>query len=211
MKDYFNQNSEPEVISRRSFLKGLGITSVGVASIPGEGLLERLRRTGVLRPAEKIYGPGPVEIVLAVNGKNVKTTVEPRTTLAEAVRDHLLLTGTKVGCDRGACGACTVIMGGVTVTSCMTLALDAIGQPIQTVEGLEMANGRLHDIQEAFIEHDALQCGFCTSGMLMSCKHLLDKNPDPALDEIKLATSGNLCRCGTYPKVFAAVTAASKK
>lgn len=196
-------------ISRRSFLKGMGVTSVGVASFPGEGLLARLRRAGVLPPEERILGPDAVEITLNVNGKMLKTKIEPRMTLADVLREHLQLTGTKIGCDRGACGACTVIMGNKTVASCMTLAVDAVGLPIETIEGLA-STGALHSVQEAFIAQDALQCGFCTSGMIMSCKHLLDTNPNPTDEDIRVATSGNLCRCGTYPNVFEAVKAVSK-
>lgn len=196
-------------ISRRSFLKGMGMTSVGVVSFPGEELLARLRKAGVLPPEEKILGPDAVEIALNVNGKLLKTKVEPRMTLADVLRDQLQLTGTKVGCDRGACGACTVILGEETVASCMTLAVDAVGSPIETIEGLAV-NGTLHPVQEAFIAKDALQCGFCTSGMIMSCKHLVDNNPNPTDEDIRIATSGNLCRCGTYPNVVEAVKAVSK-
>jgi aerobic-type carbon monoxide dehydrogenase small subunit (CoxS/CutS family) len=131
--------------------------------------------------------------------------------LVEAIRDYLHLTGTKIGCNRGACGACTVILDGKSVASCMTLALDAVGKPIETIEGLEKSKEKLHPLQEAFIEHDALQCGFCTSGMIMSAKHLLDKTRTPNSQEIKEAVSGNLCRCGTYPHVFNAVETAAKK
>ncbi len=197
-------------LTRRTFLKGMGVTSFGIAALPGGGLLERLRGSGILPSDQKILGPEPVALTLRVNGQKVRTTVAPQTTLAEALRDQLHLTGTKIGCDRGACGACTVILAGQTVNSCMTLALDAVGHDIQTVEGLE-AHGKLHAIQQAFIEHDGMQCGFCTSGMLMSCKHLLDTTPNPTLAQVKVATSGNLCRCGTYPKVFEAVLAAGRK
>ncbi|MFQ5707074.1 MAG: (2Fe-2S)-binding protein [bacterium] len=208
-----NKNDEPghhKGISRRSFLKGVGLTSVGVATATGTGLLVKLRKSGILPAEGKILGPEAVPIVLRVNGKATTVKVEPRMTLADVLREHLHLTGTKVGCDRGACGACTVLLDGKNVASCMTLAVDAAGLPVETIEGLSPSdgNGTLHAIQESFIEHDALQCGFCTSGMIMSCKHLLDHNPNPTLEEVKVATSGNLCRCGTYPKVFQAVLAA---
>lgn len=198
----------PGGMSRRKFLKGFGITSIGIAA-GGEGLLGTIQAS--CAPAQgRISGPDAQEISLRVNGKDLRVMVEPRTTLVEALRDQLHLTGTKIGCDRGACGACTVILNGKTTASCMTLAMDAVGSDIETIEGLE-ANGKLHPLQEAFIEHDAMQCGFCTSGMIMSCKNLLDHNPKPNLEDIKLATGGNLCRCGTYKNVFEAVKTAIQK
>ncbi|MFQ5605167.1 MAG: (2Fe-2S)-binding protein [bacterium] len=199
-------------ISRRRFLKGLSLTSVGVAAVPGESILARLRNTGLLSLDGKVLGPDAVSLVLHVNHKKRPVRVEPRMTLAEVLRDRLQLTGTKVGCDRGACGACTVILDGKAVNSCMTLAVDAVGLSIETIEGLsaeEAPNSKLHVIQQSFVEHDAYQCGFCTSGMIMSCKNLLDDNPHVGMEEIKMATSGNLCRCGTYPKVFEAIAAVS--
>lgn len=196
-------------ISRRSFLKGFGVTSAGVAVTPVSELLTQLGETAT-KAEGKLLGPDAANITLTVNGKKMIALAAPRMTLVDVLRDQLHLTGTKVGCDRGACGACTVILDGKSVPSCMTLAVDAIGKNIETVEGLGDYDGKLHEIQESFIEHDGLQCGFCTSGMLMSCKNLLDNNPNPSLDEIKIATSGNLCRCGTYPKVFEAVMAMNK-
>lgn len=195
-------------MSRRNFLKGFGVTSIGIAA-GSEGLLGTIQAS--CAPAQgSISGPDAHEITLRINGKNQRLMVEPRTTLVEALRDHLHMTGTKIGCDRGACGACTVILNGTTIASCMTLAMDAVGAEIETIEGLEN-NGTLHPVQEAFIEHDALQCGFCTSGMVMSCKNLLDHHPNPSIDDITWATSGNLCRCGTYNNVFEAVKKASQK
>ena len=157
-----------------------------------------------------MLGPGAVRIDLDINGKTMFLEVEPRTTLAEALRDWLDLTGTKVVCDRGACSACTVWIDGQPVCSCMTLAVDAVDRPIRTIEGLAIGE-KLHPVQEAFIEHDAMQCGFCTPGMIMACAALLEKNKKPSLDDVKQATSGNLCRCGTYPKVFDATLAAATK
>ena len=153
-------------------------------------------------------GPGPVPLDLKVNGKLYRLSVEPRVILADALRDRLGLTGTKVVCDRGACGACTVMIDGEPVCSCLTLAIEARGKAITTIEGLAK-DGRLAPIQDAFVRADALQCGFCTSGMIMSCKSLLDKNPKPSRAEIVNAVSGNLCRCGTYPHVFEAVEIAA--
>ena len=194
---------EKSGMTRRGFIKQFGVTSLGMAA-GGEGLLGAWQNSCAAASEPKLSGPGASELVLQVNGKNFSVRVEPRATLAEVLRDHLHLTGTKISCDRGACGSCTVILAGHTVNACMTLAVEASGKEIQTIEGLEM-NGKLHAIQESFIAHDAMQCGFCTPGMLMTCKHLLDNHADPSLDEVKLATSGNLCRCGTYPKVFEAV------
>ena len=154
--------------------------------------------------ASRTLGPQAVPIELQVNGKLQHLTVEPRVVLADALRDRLGLTGTKVVCGRGACGACTVLIDGESACSCLLLAAEVQGKKITTIEGLA-SDGRLAPIQEAFVAADALQCGFCTSGMVMSCKSLLDHNPKPTREEIRHAISGNLCRCGTYPHVFEAV------
>jgi len=154
-------------------------------------------------------GPEAVPFTLTVNGRTLAVRVDPATTLAEVLRETLGLTGTKVGCDRGACSACTVWLDGEVAASCMTFALDARGRKITTIEGL--ADGeKLHPVQQAFIEHDAMQCGFCTPGMLMSCAALVEHNPKCTLDDVKLAVSGHLCRCGTYPNIFQATLAAAK-
>ena len=145
---------------------------------------------------------------LTVNGVAHLVTVEPRVTLADALRDRIGLTGTKVVCGRGACGACTVLMDGKTVCSCLVLAQEASGKSITTIEGLA-ADGKLTPLQEAFIAADALQCGFCTSGMILSAKALLDHEPKPTRKAIREAVSGNLCRCGTYNHVFEAVERAA--
>ncbi|MGH7175826.1 MAG: 2Fe-2S iron-sulfur cluster-binding protein [Tepidisphaeraceae bacterium] len=194
-------------MTRRGFLKGAGVTAVGTAL--GESALEALaqQNAGARSP---VLGPGAVKFNLDINGQRKSLEIEPRTTLAEALRDELDLTGTKVVCDRGACSACTVWIDGQPVCSCMTLAVDAIDRPIRTIEGLAIGE-KLHPIQEAFIEHDAMQCGFCTPGMLMACAALLEKNKQPTLAEVKTAVSGNLCRCGTYPKVFDATLDAARK
>ncbi|MDH3711539.1 MAG: (2Fe-2S)-binding protein, partial [Cyclobacteriaceae bacterium] len=131
-------------------------------------------------------------------------------TLAQALREHLQFTGTKVVCDRGACSACTVWLDGKPVNACMILALDVGNKEVTTVEGLAK-NGKLHPVQQAFIDHDAAQCGYCTPGMVMSAAYLVENNPNPTLDDVKHATRGNLCRCGTYPHVFKATMAAAKK
>ena len=145
---------------------------------------------------------------LVINGGRHELDVAPGSTLAELLRDRIGLTGTKVVCGRGACGACTVLMDGKTVCSCLVLAQEASGKEITTIEGLA-ADGKLTPIQEAFIAADALQCGFCTSGMILSCKALLDHDPKPTRTAIREAVAGNLCRCGTYNHVFDAVERAA--
>jgi carbon-monoxide dehydrogenase small subunit/xanthine dehydrogenase YagT iron-sulfur-binding subunit len=156
-----------------------------------------------------VIGPRPAELSLSINGAVRTVQVDPATTLVEVLRDSLGLVGTKIGCDRGACSACTVWVDGQVVASCMTLALDMRGKRITTIEGLAR-DGQLHPVQSAFIEHDALQCGFCTPGMVMSCAHLVDANPNCTLEDVKAAISGHLCRCGAYPNIFKATLAAAK-
>jgi aerobic-type carbon monoxide dehydrogenase small subunit (CoxS/CutS family) len=193
--------------TRRGFLKGAGLTAAG-AAIMENGLLGAKDATAV-EPEPVVMGPGRVPVTLRVNGAAHKVSVEPRTTLAEALRFELGLTGTKVVCDRGSCSACTVWLDSTPVCSCMTLAVDVGARKVTTIEGLA-ENDELHPVQEAFIEYDAMQCGFCTPGMIMSCAALLKQNRNPTLEDVKTATSGNLCRCGTYPKVFEATLAAAK-
>jgi aerobic-type carbon monoxide dehydrogenase small subunit (CoxS/CutS family) len=214
-KDSFKNNPEDESrsenskkgISRRGFLRGAGLTTVGTMAL----------QTGVLGDAlaqeeidEKFTGPEAGVIELRVNGKIRTLLIEPRTTLASALRDHLQLTGTKIVCDRGACSACTVWVDGKPVNSCLTLAVEVVGQEITTIEGIGTED-QLHPVQEAFIEHDASQCGYCTPGMIMTATHFLKNNPTPNLEDVKVALRGNLCRCGTHPNVFKATLAASKK
>jgi aerobic-type carbon monoxide dehydrogenase small subunit (CoxS/CutS family) len=164
---------------------------------------------GKAEPApNRALGPQAVPIELTVNGKLHQLSVEPRVVLADALRERLGLTGTKVVCGRGACGACTVLLDGDSACSCLLLAAEVQGRRITTIEGLA-SDGRLAPIQEAFVAADALQCGFCTPGLVLSCKALLDKNPKPSRDEIRHAVSGNLCRCGVYPHVFEAVERAA--
>ena len=157
-----------------------------------------------------VSGPGAGILTLVVNGRTVQAMADPGATLAEVLRYGLGLTGTKIGCDRGACSACTVWLDGEVAASCMTLALDARGRQITTIEGLG-DGATLHAVQRAFVEHDAMQCGFCTPGMVMSCAALVQRNPACTLDDVKAAVSGHLCRCGTYPNVFKATLAAAAK
>jgi aerobic carbon-monoxide dehydrogenase small subunit len=148
-------------------------------------------------------------ITVSVNGESHEREVEARRLLVHFLRDDLDLTGTHIGCDTGNCGACTVIYDGVAIKSCMMLAIQADGAAIETVEGLA-ANGELHPLQKAFGATHALQCGYCTSGMLMSAKHLLEHNPEPTDQEIRRAIQGNICRCTGYVNIVEAVHAAAK-
>ncbi len=190
-------------LSRRGFIKGVSGGIVGAASLTAIKPARAVEKYG------KVVGPEKASITLNVNGKTHKLTIDPRITLLDALRDKLDYTGTKRACNRGECGACTVLLNGKSVLSCSILALDADGAKIETIEGL--ANGEaLHPLQQAFVENDALQCGFCTPGFIMSGVALLQENPSPSMDEIKYAVSGNLCRCGTYPHVFKAIDDAAK-
>jgi carbon-monoxide dehydrogenase small subunit len=150
-------------------------------------------------------------IELTVNGDNYEVAVEPWQTLAEVLRETLGFTGTKIGCGQGDCGACTVLLDGVTVCSCITLAVETVGLDIRTIEGLAPSAQTLHPVQEAFIEKGAVQCGFCTSGMILAGVHLLENNPNPTEKEIRHGLSGNLCRCTGYNKIVDAIASAATK
>jgi xanthine dehydrogenase YagT iron-sulfur-binding subunit len=182
-----------------------GVPAVGASA--ADGLAQPVAGEGV-QSDTRAFGPDPVSLQLLVNGRTVRVRADPATTLVEVLRDQLGLTGTKIGCDRGACSACTVWLDREVASSCMTLAFDARGRAITTIEGLARS-GTLHPVQQAFVEHDALQCGFCTPGMVMSCAALVERNPNCTLDDVKSAVSGHLCRCGTYPNVFKATLAAA--
>lgn len=201
-------------ITRRGFLKGAGVAAAGTALLEGAQVFTReaAAATRGKHDGVKEFGPGAVPVTLHVNGKEHTLQIEPRTTLADALRVHLGMTGTKVVCDRGPCSGCTVLMDDMPVNSCMTLAMDAIGRRVTTIEGLSKNAGNqdeLHPVQAAFVKHDAMQCGFCTPGMVMTCSALLKKNPNPTEDDVRQATAGNLCRCGTYPRIFAATLEAA--
>ncbi|HRW80293.1 MAG TPA: (2Fe-2S)-binding protein [Desulfomonilia bacterium] len=148
------------------------------------------------------------QVRLVINGQVHVVQVEPEWTLYHLIHDHLGMTGSKQFCDRGACGSCTVIMDGLPVLSCMVLAIECDGKTIETVEGVARAG---HPLIEAYVEHHAMQCGYCTPGFVVTSKALLDRNPDPTEDEIRDALSGNLCRCGTYPQHIIAVREAAGK
>jgi len=195
-------------LSRRQFIKGLGGGVVGTATLISTLSSCKVQKSGP--QGSIIRGPDLVDISFELNGKGYDLQIEPRVTLLDVIRDHLDYTGTKRVCNQGECGACTVILNGKTVLACAMFAMDAHGAEIETIEGL--ADGEeLHPVQESFIEHDAMQCGFCTSGFIMSSIALLNENPEPSLTDIKKGVSGNLCRCGTYPHVFKAIDGAAKK
>jgi aerobic-type carbon monoxide dehydrogenase small subunit (CoxS/CutS family) len=158
----------------------------------------------------QIEGLDYVPVELKVNNRRYALTIEPRRTLADVLRTELELTGTKIGCKQGECGACTVIIDGRTMYSCLLLAVNVQGRNIETIEGLRRG-GRLHPLQSAFIEKDAYQCGWCTPGQIMASKALLDQNKNPSLAEVKTAVSGNMCRCAAYNHIFEAVQSAAKK
>ena len=185
-------------LSRRGFLKSTGI--VGIAS----AVVSPAVADAQARVAE--VGPGEVPVRLTVNGRPVSLMIEPRVTLLDALRMRADLTGNKRGCDRGACGACTMIVDGRTVYSCSTLAIEVQGKNIRTVDGLASANGQLHPVQQAFCDKDALMCGFCTPGFVMASVGLLEKHPNPTPEQIKKGLDGNICRCGTFNRVFEAVS-----
>jgi xanthine dehydrogenase YagT iron-sulfur-binding subunit len=188
-------------VSRRGFLKGTGL----VLSVP---LVAGSQTITVNGQAVKVLGPNKIPLTLDINGAKKTVSVEPRVTLLDALRNDLDTTGAKRVCDRGTCGACTIIMDGKAVYACSVLAIEAQGKKIQTVEGLEQ-NGRLHPVQQAFVDNDGQQCGFCTPGFVMACKAMLDKHPDPTPEQIRQGLGGNLCRCGTYVGIRAAVAQAS--
>jgi xanthine dehydrogenase YagT iron-sulfur-binding subunit len=187
-------------LGRRTFLTSAGAGAVGSAILGGA-------------PAEAVDTAEiaePMRITLAVNGRAVSILVEPRQTLLEALRDAAGLTGTKPGCERGECGACTVLVDGVARYSCLTLALEARGHEITTVEGL-LDGEELSALQQSFVDEDAFQCGFCTPGQIMAAEGLLRANAHPSPDEIRHALSGNLCRCGAYAHIVNAVRRAAER
>jgi xanthine dehydrogenase YagT iron-sulfur-binding subunit len=186
--------------SRRTFLKTVGAGGVA-AGVLGQA-------EGAQAQAVNAAGPGAVPITLNINGRTHKLELEPRVTLLDALRTRLDMTGVKRVCDRGSCGACTMIVDGKPVYSCTMLAIEAQGRKIRTVEGLEQ-NGKLHPVQQAFWDNDAQQCGFCTPGFVMACTALLEKHPKPTAEQIELGTGGNLCRCGTYNGIKGAIAQAA--
>jgi xanthine dehydrogenase YagT iron-sulfur-binding subunit len=202
MSDDVKEKDQGSGLSRRDFLKVSGI-SLSVPLIIGHRVIN------VAGQEVKLFGPGKVPLALSINAKKYTPEVEPRVTLLETLRHELDLTGAKRVCDRGTCGACTVIMDGKPVYSCSVLAIEAQGKAITTVEGLAQGD-KLHPVQQAFIDNDGQQCGFCTPGFVVACKAFLDKNPNPTPEQVQKGLGGNLCRCGTYIGVRAAVLQAAK-
>lgn len=199
--------SHKDEVSRREFLEGTGAAVVAVTAASTLGAQAPV--PGALETAPSAVEDVPrTRISVIVNGTKHVLEVEDRWTLVELLRDHLRLTGTKIGCDRGECGACTVLLDGKAVYSCSNLAVWADGREIVTVEGLARG-GRLDPLQQAFIDHNAPQCAFCTSGQLMSARALLNRNPSPTAAQIRSAMVGNLCRCANYPAIVEAVLAAA--
>ena len=183
--------SSPLNMSRRGFLKGVSAGAVAT------GLVQPSTEKQVAEAATKTIGPEGTSITLSVNGASKKLTVEPRVTLLDALRNRLDTTGAKKVCDRGTCGACTVLVDGDPIYSCSMLAVEAEGAEITTVEGLGTPDD-MSDVQEAFVEHDASQCGFCTPGFVVATTAFVRDNPGASLDEVRAGMGGNLCRCGTY-------------
>ena len=192
------------MMSRRGFLTGMGSGALCVAA---SGHLFADDR---VHAAAAVLAPGALsKITLYVNGREYDVLVEPRWTLLFVLREKIGLTGTKKGCGRGECGACTVLVDGVPRYACLTLAVEAEGTAVTTVEGL-LRGEELGAVQSAFLEEDAFQCGYCTPGQIMSVEGLLRKNPAPSIDDIRTAVSGNLCRCGAYSHIFKAAARAAK-
>lgn len=190
-------------VSRRDFLK---ISSATLGAVP---LLEKPKVIDIGGMPAEIYGPGKASFALNVNGKKHPVTADIRTTLLEALRDHLEYTGAKRVCDRATCGACTVLLDDKPAYACSVLAIDAQANAITTVEGLGTAE-RLAPIQAAIVENDGQQCGFCTPGFVVACHSFLERHPQPTDDQIDKGLAGNLCRCGTYAGIRAAVKQVAK-
>ena len=189
-------------VSRRDFLKTAGVSSLATA-VTAAGVAE----AGAQTTGAPVVGPGDVPVSLMVNGKRIDLKIEPRVTLLDALRNRADLTGNKRVCDRGSCGACTAIIDGEAVYSCTTLAVSCQGKTIETVESFDTGE---HGVPHAFHQNDALMCGYCTPGFVTACKALLDKNPNPSVEEVKKGLEGNICRCGTYVGVMQAALAAAK-
>jgi len=194
-------DDESKGVTRRGLLKGIATTAVATAAGGAAALADEARKAAPAGTA--------LPVSIRVNGRLQSGVFEPRTTLAEALRETWSLTGTKIGCDRGACGACTVLLDGLPVNSCLTLVHDADGRSVTSVEGLGTPEA-MSPVQRAFMEADGMQCGFCTPGMVVSAESLLRKNQNPTPGEIRAAVAGNICRCGTYAGVFAACEGTKK-
>jgi xanthine dehydrogenase YagT iron-sulfur-binding subunit len=198
-----NDNQEPSGVSRREFLK----ISTIAAAVPVVTTPHMVMAAGENVP---VHGPGKVPIELNVNGKSYKASLEPRVTLLDALRDTFDITGAKRVCDKAECGSCTVLVDNQAVYACSILAIEAQGKKITTVEAL-LEQGKLHPIQQAFVDNDASQCGFCTPGFVVACKAMLDKHPNPTPEDMLHELSGNYCRCGTYDGIRGAIAQVARK
>src|SRR4029453_3334631 len=194
----------PMTVSRRDFLKSAGVTSLATA-VTSAGAADVEAQAG-----PRVVGPGDVPVTLMVNGKRLELKIEPRVTLLDALRNRADLTGNKRVCDRGTCGACTMIIDGRTVYACSTLAIEVQGKQIRTVDGLASGN-TLHPVQQPFCDVDALMCGFCTPGFVMATVALLEKHPKPTPEQARKGLDGNICRCGTFVRILEAANAAKAK
>jgi xanthine dehydrogenase YagT iron-sulfur-binding subunit len=201
------QQKPPDVssgFSRREFLRGVGASSAATALLTA-GMPDDVEAADFTRPV----GPGEIQFSLSINGRDQNLSVEPRTTLLDALRNRLDLTGAKKVCDRGTCGACTVIKDGRAIYSCTALAIDVVGSKITTVEGLGTPE-KLSPVQAAFVHHDGQQCGFCTPGFVVACTAMLKQHSSPTPEQVRLGLGGNLCRCGTYAGIKDAIVEAGK-
>ena len=198
--------SKSNLFSRRKFIKGVG-TGIAATYAYSPGVA-KISRKIEKETVDFIEGKQP--LTLTVNDQLVKIMIKPETTLVELLRDHLELTGTKIGCNQGECGSCTVLVNDKAVYSCHILALDVAGKNVVTVEGL-MSGEELHPVQKAFIDHDGLQCGYCTPGQIMATQALLIKNPKPNKEQIIDSMSGNICKCAAYPNIIKSVVGAAEK
>jgi len=194
-------------VTRRLLLGG---TVSGLALRPGLDFADDTT-PALAPPSTPSQDVNRVDLVLQVNGNRVPLSIDPRTSLLDALREHAGLTGTKKGCDRGACGACTVHIDGRRVVSCLTLAVRVQGKAITTIEGLTPDDGPLHPVQAAFLQHDGFQCGYCTPGQIMSAVALIEEGHAGSDGEIREWMSGNICRCGAYPNIVAAIRDAAQE
>lgn len=200
-----DKSETPDIsgVSRRGFLKGFGLGTVATGLLAPPGLSQAVASEG------DVVGPDEIPVTLRINGQYRKLNIEPRVTLLDALRNRLDLTGAKKVCDRGTCGACTVLVDGQPAYSCSMLAVEAEGRAITTIEGLGTPE-KMNEVQKAFVKHDAQQCGFCTPGFVVACTAFVRKHPGASVEEVCQGLGGNLCRCGTYAGMMLAVVDAAK-
>ncbi len=204
MNDPRQRNKNGPGLSRRQFLKGSGVAAAAMALGQATGLPALAEAGAADQSSTPAIGPGAVELSLHVNGRTMTTSVEPRVTLLDALRNYLDVTGCKRVCDRGTCGACTVLLDGKPVYSCSMLALEARGREVHTAESL-VDNGKLTQVPAAFVKHDTQQCGFCTPGFVVAMHAVLKSNPKATPQEVEDGLAGNICRCGTYQQMRDAI------